>query len=270
MDNSTPESLLAPADAPVRRVERPRRDPSRSRASGVTWQAEKSLATRNQILEATLQCLVELGYTQTTTEKIAQKAGVSRGAMTHHFKSRAEVFNAAAEYIIDLRAAEYEDAVKRIKLPPGETPTYESMLETLEVLQKYYYGRPTFIALQELQRGARTDAELQAVLTPLEATLDERKSATLLKRFPYWIEYQETSEVLRDLMFHALKGVATNPAPYMKGDRLRKLHQLLARVGMMEMEKAYQAMHAGEIPKPAAEAEPESVKKPRKSRKAEA
>jgi hypothetical protein len=36
------------------------------------------------------------------------------------------------------------------------------------VLQKHYYGRPSFIALQELQRGARTDRELQSVLQPLE------------------------------------------------------------------------------------------------------
>lgn len=244
-DNSA-QSLLAAEDAPVRRVQRPKRDAAR--ASGVTWQAEKSLATRNQILDATLQCLVELGYTQTTTEKIAQKAGVSRGAMTHHFKSRADVFNAAAEYITDMRAVEYEDAVKRVKLPLGNTPTFDSMLETLEVLQKYYYGRPSFIALQELQRGARTDKELQAVLQPLEQTLDERKSASLLKRFPYWADYPETSQVLRDLFFHSLKGVAINPTPYMKGDRLKKLHHLLASVAMMEMEKAYQATHDGQLP----------------------
>lgn len=261
---NTPESLLASDAPPVRRVQRPQRSAVRTRASGVTWQAEKSLATRNQILDATVQCLVELGFTQTTTEKIAQKAGVSRGAMTHHFKSRADVFNAAAEYVTDLRAAEYEDAVKRIKLPPGNTPTFESMLETLEVLQKYYYGRPSFLALQELQRGARTDRELHQVLDPLEQRLDERKSATLLKRFPYWADYPETSEVLRDLFFHSLKGVAINPAPYMKGDRLRKLHHLLATVAMMEMETAYKASHGGVAPptaKPAA--------KPRKAAKKE-
>jgi len=51
-------------------------------------------------------------------------------------------------------------------------------------------------------------------------------------------------------MFHALKGVAPNPAPYMKGDRLRKLHQLLARVGMMKNGgRSYQATHGGEMPK---------------------
>jgi hypothetical protein len=124
--STTPESLLASEGPPVRRVQRPQRPVARGRASGVTWQAEKSLATRSQILDATLQCRVELGYTQTTTEKIAQKASMSRGAMTHHFKSRVDVFNAAAEYITDLRAAEYEDAAKRIKLPAGNTPTFES------------------------------------------------------------------------------------------------------------------------------------------------
>lgn len=262
---SSPETLLATEPPPLRRVQRPQRQPARSRASGVTWQAEKSLATRNQILEATLQCLVELGYTQTTTEKIAHKAGVSRGAMTHHFKSRADVFNAAAEYITDLRAAEYEDAVKRIKLPPENTPTFESMLDTLEVLQKYYYGRPSFIALQELQRGARTDPDLHQVLEPLEQALDLRNSATMYKRFPYWADYPETSEMLRDLFFHSLKGVAINPAPYMKGDRLHKLHHLLASVAMMEMEKAYKAAH-GDAVQPAET--PKAPKARRGSKKA--
>ena len=43
----------------------------RTRTSGGTWQAEKSLLTQTQILEATMQCLIEIGYAQTTTEKIA-------------------------------------------------------------------------------------------------------------------------------------------------------------------------------------------------------
>lgn len=228
----TDSKLRGPERAPVVRGR------ASARAKGVTWQAEKSQATRNQILEATLQCLVELGYTQTTTEKIAQRAGVSRGAMTHHFKSRADVFNSAAEYIIDLRAAEYEGAVRRIKLPPENTPTYDSMLETVAMLQKYYYDRPSFIALQEMQRGARTDIDLQAVLQPLEQRLDDAKMVAMLKRFPFWTDYRQEGELLRDLIFHTLKGVAINSTPYMRGDRLKRLHHLLASVAMRVMEDA--------------------------------
>lgn len=237
MDDS-PVQAPSEGGTPKPRAVRQRADQARARAKGITWQAEKSQGTRSQILEATLQCLVDLGYTQTTTEKIAQKAGVSRGAMTHHFKSRADVFNAAAEYITDLRAAEYEDAVRRIKLPPANTPTFDSMLDTLTCLQKYYYDRPSFTALQELQRGARTDPDLQAVMQPLEQALDDRKSAAMLKRFPFWADYPEASEVLRDLFFHSLKGVAVNSTPYMRGERLTRLHHLLATVAMSVMEKA--------------------------------
>lgn len=268
-EENKPESLLAPEVAPVRKIVRPKRDAARSKAAGGTWQAEKSQATRNQILEATLQCLVELGYTQTTTEKIAQKAGVSRGAMTHHFKSRADVFDAAAEYITDLRAAEYEDACRRIRLPEGNLATYESMLDTLEMLQKYYYARPSFIALQELQRGARTDKDLAKVMLPLEKALDEKKNASMLKRFPFWADYPQTGEVLRDLFFHSLKGVAVNPTPYMQGDRLHRLHKLLASVAMMEFEKAYEAVHGTKIPPtPAAESEPAATPVPKARRAA--
>lgn len=247
-EENKPASLLSSKAPPVRKIVHPKRDAARSRARAGTWQAEKSQATRNQILEATLQCLVGLGYTQTSTEKIAQKAGVSRGAMTHHFKSRADVFEAAAEYIIDQRIAEYEDACRRIRLPEGSLATYESMLETLEMLQKYYFARPSFIALNELQRGARTDKELAKVMLPLEQTLDDQKKVSMLKRFPFWTDYPQTGEVLRDLFFHSLKGVAVNPAPYMQGDRLHRLHKLLASVAMMELEKACEAVPGTRIP----------------------
>jgi len=269
-EDTNPSALLESDAAPVRKIARPKRDAARSKAAGGTWQAEKSLATRTQILDATLQCLVELGYTQTTTEKIAQKAGVSRGAMTHHFKSRADVFEAAAEYITELRAAEYEDACRRIKLPPGNLATFDSMLDTLVMLQKYYYGRASFIALQELQRGARTDKALAQVMEPLEKALDDKKNASMLKRFPFWADYPETGEVLRDLFFHSLKGVAVNPTPYMKGDRLHRLHHLLASVAMMEFEKAYEAAHGSKIPvepTPGPEAAPKAEPKARKPRK---
>ena len=156
--------------APLKQT-RPSR--SRSSADGATWQAEKSLLMQTQILQATMQCLIEIGYAQTTTDKIAQKAGVSRGAMTHHFKSRAAVFIAAAQYILELRVAEYGQAIGKVRVPVGTLPTFEDMRDTIVSLQKYY-GRPSFIALHELQRGARTDKTLKAAMAPLEKALDDR------------------------------------------------------------------------------------------------
>ena len=49
--------------------------------SNKTWQQTKSKNTRNTILDAAIECFYKFGYNNTTTEKIAIEAGVSRGAM---------------------------------------------------------------------------------------------------------------------------------------------------------------------------------------------
>jgi len=210
--------------------------------SGGTWQAEKSLLTQTQILEATMHCLIEIGYAHTTTDKIAQKAGVSRGAMTHHFKSRAAVFSAAAKHILELRAVEYDDAIGKVKAPSGGLPELENMRDTITFLQKYY-ARPSFVALHELLRGARTDKVLKDVMAPLEEALDKKISASILNRFPVWGEVPGASEVLRDLIFATLQGIAIDPVGYVKGARLQRLMDLLAVVSQTEFERAYKAVH---------------------------
>lgn len=219
---------------------RPR--PQRAKLSDGTWQAEKSLLTRTQILDATMRCLAEIGYAQTTTEKIAKRAGVSRGAMTHHFKSRDEVFAAAAKYITDLRAVEYDEAVKEVNLPLGALPTLQSMRETLRVLQRFF-TYPSFFALQELLRGARTDKMLARTMTALEKSLDKKIYISLVSRFPVWAEMSLSTEVLRDLILFTLEGVALAPSAYLKGDRLQRLLEFLAVAAIEEFEKSYVALH---------------------------
>ena len=214
----------------------------RTQAEGGTWQAEKSLLTQTQILEATMQCLIEIGYAQTTTDKIAQKARVSRGAMTHHFKSRAAVFSAAAKYITELRAFEYDEAIGKVKALSDGIPVLENMRETISLLQKYY-ARPSFIALHELMRGARTDKALKQIMTPLEEALDQKISASILTRFPVWAEVPRSAEVLRDLIFATLQGIAIDPVGYVKGARLQRLLDLLAEVSQAEFERAYKEVH---------------------------
>ena len=59
------------------------------------WQAQKSAATRNLIVNATVRCLVEVGYGRTTTQAIASQAGLSRGAMLHHFPLKSDAVRAA-------------------------------------------------------------------------------------------------------------------------------------------------------------------------------
>src|SRR3954462_5114705 len=80
-------------------------------------QAERSAATRQALLDATLECLVEDGYANTTTARVAERAGVSRGAHLHHFQTRATLVAAAAEHLTRRRGEHLLEAVEA--LPPS-------------------------------------------------------------------------------------------------------------------------------------------------------
>ena len=57
-------------------------------------QAERREATRRRLIDVARQRFSTDGYDQTSTEHIRQQAGVSRGAMYHHFASKRALFEA--------------------------------------------------------------------------------------------------------------------------------------------------------------------------------
>lgn len=62
-----------------------------------TRKAEQSEATRKALLDAARPLFAERGYADTATEEIVQRAGVTRGALYHHFKDKMALFRAVVE-----------------------------------------------------------------------------------------------------------------------------------------------------------------------------
>src|SRR5215216_5804590 len=62
-------------------------------------QADRTRETKRKLMEATVECLVERGWSGTTTTEVAERAGVSRGAQLHHFRTRGELVAAAVEHV---------------------------------------------------------------------------------------------------------------------------------------------------------------------------
>ena len=85
-------------------------------AEGQTWQQRKSVQTRIAILEAAIDCLQRHGYGRTTTQLIAEMAGISRGAMLHHYATKqdliASVITSSFSFEAEMRAT----------APPESTP----------------------------------------------------------------------------------------------------------------------------------------------------
>jgi AcrR family transcriptional regulator len=58
-------------------------------------QKERSAETSARLMSATIDLLHDRGLTRISTSEIAQAAGVSRGALTHHFASREAIISAS-------------------------------------------------------------------------------------------------------------------------------------------------------------------------------
>ncbi len=98
---------------------------------------ERSASTRRLILDATITCLNAWGYGGVTNIKVADAAGVSRGAMMHHFPTRQALIIATVEHayhcLRDFRAEEMA------KVPPGMA-RFRAILDQSLVTQRMPEG----------------------------------------------------------------------------------------------------------------------------------
>jgi len=60
----------------------------------MTTNEQRRLATRAKLIAAAFEHFAHDGYENTRTESILEQAGMSRGAMYHHFSSKRELFEA--------------------------------------------------------------------------------------------------------------------------------------------------------------------------------
>jgi AcrR family transcriptional regulator len=117
---------------------------------------------RARLLEATVQCLVEHGWSGTSTTLVSQRAGVSRGAQLHHFPTKDALVLAAVEYVTTSRQ---DDMVALAEAGAGDRGPTRAVLAALATL----YTGPLFTAAHELWVAARTDPGLREAVIDLEA-----------------------------------------------------------------------------------------------------
>lgn len=125
-------------------------------------QQERSRTTRRRLLDAAVDCLGELGWSGTTVAVIARRAGVSRGAAQHHFRTREDLVTAAVSYLGEAQVEVLRG--QAADLPPGR-----SRIEPVVDMLLNLYAGPKFRAALHLWVAASTDEALRSVLVPLEA-----------------------------------------------------------------------------------------------------
>ncbi|MDT0310660.1 TetR/AcrR family transcriptional regulator [Streptomyces sp. DSM 44917] len=146
-------------------------------ATGRRTQDERRSRTRALLLDATVACLVELGWTGTSTTEVARRAGVSRGAQQHHYPTKMALVAAALEHLIEAQRRSFEDAFAA--LPPEQ----HNVRGALDLLWDVF-RQPPAKALLELAIAARTDEELRALCRDLNERIPRVIVSTFDRLFP--------------------------------------------------------------------------------------
>lgn len=164
-------------------------------------QDERSAGTRRAINDATIRSLVEKGYSATTTSEVCARAGVSRGALTHHFASKQEMMISAVAHLSE--ASERRMSASSRTLPDGPDRTRA----VIEMLWDSFTS-DLFYASLELWNAARTDPVLQEALYSAEHRLGERHRILVAELFGEPLAVQPGFARAVEMLFRQLRGAA--------------------------------------------------------------
>jgi AcrR family transcriptional regulator len=142
-----------------------------TRRRGRRTQEERTAAMRGRLLEATVDCLIESGYAGTTTTAVVERAGVSRGAILHHFPTKADLVATAVEHVMERRNSAFRDRFAQL---PKDENLVDSIVQSL-------WGEingPIFYAWLELLVASRTDPELKKKVAVIAERWTENVDAT--------------------------------------------------------------------------------------------
>jgi AcrR family transcriptional regulator len=129
------------------------------------------------VLAATIDCLVDQGYANTSTRDIAGRAGVTLGALQHHFSGKADLMAAAMKTLGDRMADEFMIEVHVVGTPS------ERIGQLLDRVWQAHRG-PLFTAGLELWVAARTDSALSAALSDVADSQSLRVVQGIVGAFP--------------------------------------------------------------------------------------
>jgi AcrR family transcriptional regulator len=181
-------------------------------------QEERSTETRRKLIEAAISVARESGYANLTIAKVAQRAGLSNGAMQHHFSSRDDLVLEVLDALYPIVDIPFEAIVSR-KLSVRER------VDTFIDLLWQIYSRPEYLVIWDIAFGTRSDAQLKAKLQVYQRDIAARMRKQLAASFADIGLTQEAAYHIFTLVTSCLRGFALL-AVFGADRRRAELHQL--------------------------------------------
>jgi len=160
--------------------------------------AERSAHTRGQLLQAAARLVHEGGAQAASMFEVAKAAGVTPGAVQHHFGSKAELMLQLVEHLLRAEGG--------VAWPDPAWPLRRRAQALVQSLWDTVYEAPRFLAAWSVYFASSGDAALMQRLAGRRRAVNAGLRQRLLASFPELAGRRSAD--LGDLVFATLRGLA--------------------------------------------------------------
>lgn len=160
--------------------------------------------TRQRVIDAAIQCILDQGFYRASSNAIAEQAGVTWGVIQHHFGTRETLMLA----VLEEGARRLNETVRTASIT-GHTVT-ERVAQYMDILATYYGSLDYLVFTQvliNLSRDPRTSQQARDTMARIsEAANPELRSLQRKVLAGTGIRRQ----AVQALLFHSLRGLAVS------------------------------------------------------------
>jgi len=164
-------------------------------------QEERRRDTQQAVLDAVIELLLERGYAKMTAADVAARAGVSRGAQSHYFRTKLDLTIAAAQRAmaasLELAESMAETAIRS-----------DDPLGVFIAQSRRFFLEPRYVAMIEILLVARTDLPLSKEFSELILTTRQRMESIWLSVFKHAGLSDELAYAVLIMTHHLMRGMA--------------------------------------------------------------
>lgn len=195
--------------------------------------AERSETTRKELVTATIRVIEERGLEGASIYEIARAAGMTPGAIQHHYESKWALIREAAAHLIHL-----DDQYGSVEVwPQTSGPVQRRARTAITAAWNAMYSAPHYLTMWSIFLSCRTEAELLDSMASEREQLRQRTLAGFFRSFPELATCAQGEDVA-NLVFSTLRGMALNELFKMPKAASARQINLLADVVAMHCTQA--------------------------------
>jgi AcrR family transcriptional regulator len=135
-------------------------------------QEQRTAETRAALLAAAVTVIDRHGFAGANNASIADEAGVSRGAITHHFTTRAAFMAEVVRWVFDRETRIFRDLIEQDHVG-RRASDWPALLWDV-------FSRPSGVAVLEILVASRSDPELAALVLPMQSEVERSGAANFI------------------------------------------------------------------------------------------